>query len=162
MEVNGHAYKTNSKAFLNELCENFASVWAKMNKDLNTNDSKFTIYSKRCSQSFVLHKITVEVNYCINDLKFLSAPGLDGVTPKFIKISKDILAPFLTHFFNKCIAQNVFPENFIMAAVTLIPKTTTPKSMNDFRPISLLPLFSKIFEKIIAEKMMKLINKITF
>ena len=31
--------------------------------------------------------------------------------------------------------------------------------MNDFRPISLLPIFSKIFEKIIAEKMMKCINK---
>ena len=34
-----------------------------------------------------------------------------------------------------------------------------PKSMNDFRPISLLPIFSKIFEKIIAEGMMSFIDK---
>ena len=31
--------------------------------------------------------------------------------------------------------------------------------MNDFRPISLLPIFSKIFEKIIAERMMSFIDK---
>ena len=31
--------------------------------------------------------------------------------------------------------------------------------MNDFRPISLLPILSKIFEKIIAKKMMKFMNK---
>ena len=31
--------------------------------------------------------------------------------------------------------------------------------MNDFRPISLLPIFSNIFEKLIAEKMIKVINK---
>ena len=152
--------KTKSVDFLNELCKYFANVGANMNKNLNSIDSKLTIHAKCCSQSFVFHEITVEeINSCINNLKNRSAPGLDGINPKFIKMSKVCLAPFLATFFNKCIAQSVFPENFKTAVVTPIPKTTTPRSMNDFRPISLLPILSKIFEKIIAKKMMKFMNK---
>ena len=67
-------------------------------------------------------------------------------------MSKVYLVPFLATFFNKCIAQSVFPENFKTALDTSIPKTATPKSMNDFRPILLLPILSNIFEKIIAKK----------
>ena len=74
-------------------------------------------------------------------------------------MSKVCLACFLATFFNKCIAQSVFPENFKTAVVNPIHKTTTPRLMNDFRPISLLPILSKIFEKIIAKKMMKFKNK---
>ena len=153
IEVNDKMLKTKSVDFLNELCKYFANVGANMNKNLNSIDSKLTIHAKCCSQSFVFHEITVEeINSCINNLKNRSAPGLDGINPKFIKMSKVCLAPFLATFFNKCIAQSVFPENFKTAIVTPIPKTTTPRSMNDFRPISLLPILSKIFEKIIAKK----------
>ena len=65
----------------------------------------------------------------------------------------------LTQLFNNCTDQNIFPENFKLAIVTPILKTSSPKSMKDFRPISLLPIFSKIFEKIIAERMMSFIDK---
>ena len=160
IEVNDKMLETKSVDFLNELCKYFANVGANMNKNFNSIDSKLTINAKCCSQSFVFHEITVEeINSCINNLKNRSAAGLDGINPKFIKMSKVCLAPFLATFFNKCIAQSVFPENFKTAVVTPIPKTTTPRSMNDFRPISLLPILSKIFEKIIAKKMMKFMNK---
>ena len=80
-----------------------------------------------------------------DNLKNRSAPGLNGITSKFIKRSKVYLAPFLTTFFSKCIAQSVGPENSKTDPVTPIPKTTTPKLINDFCPTSLLPILSKIF-----------------
>ena len=92
-------------------------------------------------------------------MKTHTAPGLDGISSKFIKLAKLIVAPFLAQLFNNCIDQNLFPENLKLAIVTPIPKTSSPKSMNDYRPISLLPIFSKIFEKIIAERMMSFIDK---
>ena len=87
-----------------------------------------------------------------------SAPGLDGNSPKFIKLSKVVLTPFLKKLFINCISQKSFPDSFKTAAIILIPTISSPNSMNDFRPISLLPVFSKIFEKIIAETVMKFIN----
>ena len=153
IEVHDKMLKTESVDFLNELCKYFANVGANMNKNLNSIDSKLAIHAKCCSQSFNFHEITVkEINSCINNFKNRSSPRLNRITPKFIKMSKVCLAPFLATFFNKCILQSVFSENFETAVVTPIPKTTTPKSMNDFRPISLLPILSKIFEKIIVQK----------
>ena len=157
MDVEGHSYNTSSEAFLNKLCEYFANVGA--TKDAKSlNNLALTIHSKRCCQSFVLHETTEEVNTCINNIKSQSAPGLDGISPKFIKSSKVVLTPFLTKLFNKCISQKSFSDSFKTAAIIPIPKISSPNSMNDFRSISLLPIFSKICEKIIADKMMKFIN----
>ena len=163
IEINDKMLKTKSVDFHNELCKYYANVGANMNKNLNSKDSKLIVHAKCCSQSFVFHEITLkEINNCIDNLKHRSASGLDGINPKFIKISKVYLvclAPFLVIFFNKCIAQSVFPKNFKTAVVTPIPKTTRSRLMNNFRPISLLPIFSKTFEKIIAKKMIKFMKK---
>jgi len=40
-----------------------------------------------------------------------------------------------------------------------LPKVSSPKTLGDFKPISLLIIFSKLFEKLIKTKMMKFINK---
>ena len=126
----------------------------------NQHNSDLKLYSKRSCQSFAFHELTKDdVNECINNIKNYSAPGLDRTTPKFIKLGKFVSTPFLTKIFNKCIAQQTLPENFKMAAVIPISKNTSPKPPSDFHPIFLLPIFSKIFEKIIAQRMMYYINK---
>ena len=152
MQVSNHVYDTNSEAFLNNACDYFANVGSLMGKNLpNQPNSDLKVYSKRSCQSFALHEITEnEVNECINNIKNYSTPGLNGITPKFIKLGKVVLAPILTKIFNKCIAQQTFPENLKLAAVIPIPKNVSPKTQSDFRLISLLPIFSKIFEKIFS------------
>ena len=129
---------------------------------LNTDklDSKLVIHSKSCVQSFVFYEITEEeVTRYISTLKTHASPGLDGISPKFVKMAKVVIAPILANLFNKCINQEIFPEIFKSAIVISIPKISSPKTINDFRPISLLPIFSKIFEKIIADRMMSFIKK---
>ena len=126
-----------------------------MNRNLNSNDSKLTVHAKFCNQSFMFREITVEeINSCIIHLKNRFAPRLDGINVKFIEMSKVVLASLLATFFNKCIAQSVFPKKFRTAVVTPIPKTTTLKSINYFRPISLLPIsyFQKYLKKLLRKK----------
>ena len=96
MEINNHVYDTNSETFLNKVCNYFANVGSLMGRNLpNQHNSDFKIYSKRSCQSFAFHEITEnEVNECIYNIKNYSAPGLDGITPKFIKLGKVVLAPF--------------------------------------------------------------------
>jgi len=104
MEINNQVYDTNSDIFLNILCDYFASIGSLISKNVtNQHNSYLEINSKRICQSFVFHKITEdEVNSCINNIKTYSAPGIDSIAPKFIKLSKVVFAPFLTKFFNKC------------------------------------------------------------
>ena len=53
----------------------------------------------------------------------------------------------------------IFPFDFKIAYVIPIPKTSSPKSLDEFRPISLLSVFSKPFEKILEKKMSIFIAK---
>ena len=127
-------------------------------------DSKLVIHFKSCIQSSVFQEITKEeITRHINAIKIHTVPGLVGISSKFIKVAKVIVAPFLAKLFNNCVDQNIFPANFKSAIITPIPKTSSPKSILDFCPITLLPqvpIFSKIFKKIIAERMMSFIKKV--
>ena len=118
------------------------------------------MYIKSCLQSLVLQKITTEdVSNVIDSIKSHSSPGKDEILPKFVKLAKCILFPYLANLFNKCIDQDNFLFDFKTAYVIPIPKTSSPKSLDAFCPISLLFVFSKLFEKILKKKMSKFIAK---
>ena len=55
--------------------------------------------------------------------------------------------------------QEIFPRDFKVAYVIPIPKTSSPKSLDDFCPISLLSVFSKLFQQILKNKMLEFIDK---
>ena len=79
-----------------------------------------------------------DVNDCIDKLKPYTAPGLDQISPKFVKLSKCVLAPLLARLFNRCIQLETFPNDFKEANVIPVPKKTSPTSLDELRPISLL------------------------
>ena len=153
--------KTDSKKFLNIACEYFANIGANMSKKLPfSNSSSFKIHSKSCMKSFLLEEITLEkINFYIDNLKSNSSPGIDDLPPKFIKLAKCILSPHLVILFNKCIKQEIFPNDFKLAYVIPIPKTLSPKSLDDLRAISLFSVFAKLFEKILENKMSSFLTK---
>ena len=55
-----------------------------------------------------------------------------------------------------------FPFDFKTAYVIPIPKISFPKSLNEFRPISLLSVLYKLFEKVLEKRMSKFIAKKTY
>jgi len=50
-------------------------------------------------------------------------------------------------------AKGEFPNLLKIAQITPIPKITSPKSPNDYRPISILPTLFKVFEKLIYSRL---------
>ena len=111
-------------------------------------------------QSFTLHEITEsEVSVAISDVKSNSAPGIDGISPKFVKMARVVLTPILTKLYNKCLKRGCFPDEFKVDQVIPNPKTLTPKELGEFRPISRLNLFSKISEKVLKTKIMDFVDK---
>ena len=121
--------------------------------------SPFKIYNKSCMQSFLFQEINVEeINFCIDNLNS-NSPGNDELQPKVIKLAKCILSPHLAILFTKCIRQEIFPADFTPVYVIPIPKTSFPKSVDDFRPNSLLTIIAKLFEKILEKKMSSFLTK---
>ena len=76
-----------------------------------------------------------------------------------MKMAKVALAPIFTKSYNKCLQQKCFPDNFKVGLVIPIPKTLAPKELGEFPRITLLNLFSKVFEKVLKSKFMDFIGK---
>ena len=101
----------------------------------------------------MLQEITTEdVSNVIDSIKSHSAPGKDEISPKFVKIAKCISSPYLANLFNKCIDQDIFPFDFKTAYVIPVPKSSSPKSLDEFRPISLLSVFFQTVWKDFGKK----------
>lgn len=88
-----------------------------------------------------------------NDRK---SPGYDGLTANIIKSVHQTAPDVLTKLFNLCLTYGCFPRIFKKSVVRAVPKpsatdTTLAKS---WRPISLLPVIGKVFEKLFIERIM--------
>ena len=106
------------------------------------------IHSQSCMHSFMLHEITPEeVSNCISNIIPYSAPGMDGIPPKCVKLARYILSPYLAKLFNKCIEQEIFPRDFKVAYVSQFQKLRLLNLLNEFRPISLLSVFLSCLSK---------------
>lgn len=82
-----------------------------------------------------------------------NSPGYDEIPPKLImKVSSEIVIP-LTHIINESFSKGAYPDNLKIAKVIPIFKSGDLNDVNNFRPISLLPAFNKIFEKCLSYRL---------
>jgi hypothetical protein len=96
-----------------------------------------------------------EVMKALSTLKRTANPTDDYPIRLLIEISTIISKP-LANIYNCCIQNMCFPDIWKIAEVRPIPKVHQPK-IDDLRPISLLSVFSKIFEKLIIEELKPLL-----
>ena len=70
-----------------------------------------------------------------------------------IKNSLSIITPYLVNFFNKFIIDGIFPDKLKIGRISPIYKNENDELFENYRPISTLPIFGKIFEKVIYKRM---------
>ena len=84
--------------------------------------------------------------------------GLDKISTKILLLTYEKCISHLTYFFNLCLRTCVFPNLLKIAVVVPIFKSGEKNKFNNYRPISLLPVFSKILEKIIHSRLLDYLN----
>lgn len=99
----------------------------------------------------------LEVEKSIYKIKS-NAIGDDKISIKFLKIILPFVLAPLTHIINHCITSATFPNQWKLALVTPIPKKPLAADPSLFRPISILPCLSKIFETLICNQIMIFLN----
>ena len=93
-----------------------------------------------------------------NMLKYVytaRASGLNGVLPYFLKHCSASRAPTLTLFINESLATGIVPDIFKVANVCPLFKNDDPYNAQNYRPISLLPIISKLLEKVVRRQPVK-------
>ena len=94
-----------------------------------------------------------DTNQIIKSLNINKAKGPDGISAKFVKISADIIDCHTANIINEDISNNKFSENAKTATVTPIFKKGDKTEIKNYRPVSLLNIFTKIYEKCLHENL---------
>ena len=101
-----------------------------------------------------------EVKKLLKEIDIKKGVGVDTIPPKLIKIGADIIAEPLTQAINCCLRQGIFPENAKVASAVPLDKGKPDKyDVLNYRPVSILNAFSKIYEKVIKNQLAPYLDK---
>ena len=158
---------TDSHSIAAKFNEYFTSI-AQLLDDTDTDSNDLNVDKL---QEFVNNKVPCDVQFNIpfitteQVLSFIrildpsKATGLDGLGPRVIKLAANVIAPFIASLINKSITSGTFPNQLKCAKVYPIFKGGSKSDPSNYRPISVLPTISKIFEKHVNKHLMNYLNK---
>ena len=76
-----------------------------------------------------------------------------------IRGTASAIAPTITYLFNKSLQHSVIPDKWKISNVSLIPKSGDLSQASNYCPISLLPLLSKVLERIIHSRLITFLTE---
>jgi hypothetical protein len=115
------------------------------------------------SDTFSIHLITEgEISKIINNFPAKKAVGSDGKPMRFLKLFKFSLLTHLVMIINLSFTNSIIPSFWNISKVIPIYKKGSKKICSNFRPISLLPIFSKIMEKYVHDLLLEYLEKYKF
>lgn len=100
-----------------------------------------------------------EIEKFINTLKEKNSKGHDDISNRILKKIYPGIINALEILFNKSLQEGLFPSNMKIAVVKPLYKSKSKTDMINYRPISLLPVISKILEKIVNKRVVKFLTK---
>jgi hypothetical protein len=138
----------------------FANV-GKQDIDFGSPSKDPCSYIKRQTHiAFHFTLVTIEdISKCFRQLNTKNSTGYDHISTRLLKSMESILAPVLCLIVNQSILNGIFPEKLKIAKIIPLYKKDDPSSLNNYRPISLLPSISKIFEKIVFAQIITYFNE---
>ncbi|CDQ97423.1 unnamed protein product [Oncorhynchus mykiss] len=117
------------------------------NKHFSTAGSAFLLATRPSLPSFSFTQIQIEdVLKELQNLDPYKSVGLDNPDPLFLKLSAAIVATPITSLFNLSFISSEIPKDWKAAAVIPLFKGGDTLDPNCYRPISILPCLSKVFE----------------
>ena len=138
--------------FINKVDKLRSEMSSTSNASSYSNIEQKIMKGKNCQ--FELKKVNVEkVQELLSSIKNDKPAGKDDLDGKLLKmVASDVAGP-VCHIFNASIASGIFPVRWKEAKVTPLPKNINENfSGKNSRPISLLPILSKLLEKIVTEQ----------
>ena len=151
--------ETDATLIANSLNEYFVNVGRTLAADIPPSNQDPTAFIESVRHSiFLVPAVEGEVERCLSQLKEGSA-GHDGIKPSIIKKCKEYLTAPLTYIFNLSICEGCVPNSLKYAYVTPVYKSGDKTLMNNYRPISVLPVFSKLLERLIFNRIYSFITE---
>ena len=144
----------NQKVVSNKFNNYFVNVAHNLLRELGEPNNKFQDYLKDPNTySFFKETTPAEVQQLLNNLNTRKATDMYGISPKLVRLSSACIKKCLSQIFTASFHKGIVPENLKSAVICPIHKGETKMLCSNYRPISILPIFSKILEKLINKRL---------
>ena len=131
----------------NELNDYFVNVGANISRSFMNNISHSQFLTENFSDSFFFAPATNEdIRKYISSLKNKKC-SINCLPSSVLKHISSIVEPIMCHLINLSISSGTFPDSLKIARIVPLPKSNNKANISNYRPISILNIFSKIFEK---------------
>ena len=144
---------------LQDICDSFNEFFAQIGNSIvdslpdsrNENDYvRLDFINTHTDVNSVFDIPQVSVDFVREELRKLDdekSMGLDGISPKLLRLGATAIAPSITRILNLSIATSTFPDDWKVAKVVPIYKQGSVQERQNFRPISVLPALSKLLDR---------------
>ena len=113
----------------------------------------------RVERDLALHAVNTSfVRNELAKLKLSKATGLDKIPAKLLKDAVSVTSKPVTYLINLTISSGEIPSQWKEARVTPIYKTGKKDDENNYRPISVLPLVSKVMKSAIQVQLLSFLD----
>ena len=145
----------------NQCNEFFVNVGPNLGEKFSNVTGGFRKYLKGdYFDSMFLHDTTSdEVNRIIEKLDCKTSCSIDQISSKVVKYVAPYIPIPLSHIFNLTFATGSSPDQLKIALVTPVYKSSDKNIFSNYRPIAVLPCFSKVLEKLMYERIIAYIDK---
>ena len=152
-----HKLKTGEDEIANEFNKYFADIGPSLAKNIPNPSISFESFLKRVNTTLPSQSLSIKElkdNFLFS-LKTNKSPGVDEINFNVIKHCFGELCGPLKYLFDLSLQSGVFPDLMKIAVVSPIFKTGDTADISNYRPISVLPCFSKILERVMYNRLYK-------
>uniref|UniRef100_A0A1B6J5A1 Reverse transcriptase domain-containing protein n=1 Tax=Homalodisca liturata TaxID=320908 RepID=A0A1B6J5A1_9HEMI len=139
---------------LNKFFTNVADTTLAINNQYNKSTN--TIHHKQINHYLTHLKPTdiKEIHEILKSFKPKTSAGVDGISSKLVKQCSNSLSPPLVYITNMSLRTGQFPLSLKLAKIYPKLKSGSPMDPSNYRPISLIPTFSKVIEQVVLRRLL--------
>ena len=100
-----------------------------------------------------------DIHHLLTTMKIKMACGADGMSSTMLRNTASSISPFLCKLFNNSLSTGHVPSDWKVSNIVPIPKGADAAQCSNHRPISLLPLMSKVLERIVHNHLLDFLLK---
>ena len=150
---------SNNQVIVQEFNNFFISIGPQLATNISSSTNHMVYMNTVANSIFIPDITTIEVMNVILLLK-ISCAGWDDIPAYVMKRCINVYIEPLTHIIDKSMKEGVFPSELKLAKVVPIFKSGDSSKITNYRPISVLSFFSKVFERVMYNHIIDFIDSL--
>ncbi|KAG7305783.1 hypothetical protein JYU34_009916 [Plutella xylostella] len=142
-----------------QICNKFNEFYISLTNNKNNSDISSDPMNIVSNSMFLMPTDDAEIEKIIMSLRNSSSTGYDDICTKTLKLCAKELSRPLSYIINLSLLEGKFPDKLKISLVKPIFKKGNEYDIHNYRPVTLIPVLSKVFEKAMYSRVLSFINR---